>query len=237
MPNKNNNNVPAQTPALSRLAIFGPIPLLPGENAAAYDDLLVRVSGNLKPADIFEEMWVREIVDLSWELQRWRRHLLGFLATAIPKTLERILKPLAQNQPEAGSGRGSFIARLHAAEASLEGGSTLATDWAAGDPAAIERVDKLLASAGLTMDNVIAQTTASELDKIERFNRLVASAEWRRNAALREIDRHQTSFVQKLRSEIDKIEDAEFTIDASTDPAQQNAVGATKAITVKKDAA
>ena len=67
MPNKNNNNVPAQTPVLSRLAIFGPIPLLAGENAAAYDDLLARVSGNLKPSDIFEEIWVREIADLIWE--------------------------------------------------------------------------------------------------------------------------------------------------------------------------
>jgi hypothetical protein len=226
MPNKNNNNnVPAQTPALSRLAIFGPIPLLPGENAAAYDDLLARVSGNLKPSDIFEEIWVREIVDLIWESLRWRRHLVGFLATAIPKTLERILKPLAQNQPEAGSGRGSFIDRLHAAEASLKGGSTLVTDWAAGDPTAIERVNKLLASAGLTMDNVIAQTTASELEKIERFNRLIASAEWRRNTLLREIDRRRASFAQKVRSEIHRIEDAEFkTIEADTSAANQDAV-------------
>ena len=224
MPNKNNNNVPAQTPVLSRLAIFGPIPLLAGENAAAYDDLLARVSGNLKPSDIFEEIWVRENADLIWENLRWRRHLAGFIATAIPKTLERILEPLAQNQPEPGSRRGSFIARMHAAEASLKAGATLVTDWAAGDPAAIERVNKLLASAGLTMDNVIAQTTASELDKIERFNRLIASAGSRCNTQLREIEHHRAPFAQRLRAEIHKIEDAEFTIDSSTDTAEQNAI-------------
>ena len=68
----------------------------------------------------------------------------------------------------------------------------------------------LLASAGLTMDNVIAQATASELDKIERFNRLIASAEGRRNALLREIEHHRQPFAQRLRAEVHKIENAEF---------------------------
>lgn len=53
--------------ALSCLHIFGPPRLLKGEDAAAYDDLFARVSGNLKPSDIFEEIWVSEIVDLIWE--------------------------------------------------------------------------------------------------------------------------------------------------------------------------
>ena len=195
--------------ALSCLPIFGPPPLLKGEDAAAYDDLLIRVSGNLKPSDIFEEIWVREIADLIWESLRWRRHLASFLATAIARVLERILKPIAQNQPEVPRDT-SFLGKLRAAEASLNAGSTLAADWAVGDPAAIERVNALLASAGLTMDNVIAQATASELDKIERFNRLIASAEGRRNALLREIEHHRQPFAQRLRAEVHKIENAEF---------------------------
>ena len=209
MPNE-TNTVPARTSqALNRLAIFGPTPLLAGESAAAYDDLLAGVSGNLKPSDIFEEIWVREIADLIWESLRWRRHLASFLATAIARALERILKPIAQNQPEVPRDT-SFSGKVKAAEASLNAGSTLAADWAVGDPAAIERVKTLLASAGLTMDNVIAQATASELDKIERFNRLIASAEGRRNALLREIEHHRQPFAQRLRAEAHKIENAEF---------------------------
>jgi hypothetical protein len=54
-----------------------------------------------------------------------------------------------------------------------------------------------------------------ELDKLERFNRLIASAEWRRNATLREVERRRASFADKLRREVGKIEDAEFqTIEA-----------------------
>jgi hypothetical protein len=48
-------------------------PLLEGEDAAAYDELLVRISGAVKPTDIFEEIRIREIVDLVWGAFRLRR--------------------------------------------------------------------------------------------------------------------------------------------------------------------
>jgi len=64
------------------LALFGPPPLLEGEDAAAYDELLVRISGAVKPTDIFEEIWIREIVDLVWGAFRLRR-LKANLMTAV----------------------------------------------------------------------------------------------------------------------------------------------------------
>jgi hypothetical protein len=208
-----NEISPVPTPgsqALSRLPIFGPPALLPGEDAAAYDQLLASVSGNLKPSDIFEEIWVHEIVDLAWDSFRWRRLLAGFLQTAIPRELERILKPLLQNQPETSLGGTSLMSKLHAAMNPFNAGQKLAADWVARDPEAITHVNELLASAGMTMDHVHAQATASELEKIERFNRLNASAEGRRNTLLREIEHHRAPFAQRLRPEISKIEDAEF---------------------------
>jgi hypothetical protein len=57
----------------ARLDIFGPAPLIEGEDAAAYDELLVRISAAVKPADILEDIWVREIVDLVWGAFRLRR--------------------------------------------------------------------------------------------------------------------------------------------------------------------
>ena len=57
----------------------------------------------------------------------------------------------------------------------------LAKAWAARDQNAIKRVDKLLASAGLTMDAVMAQTLSISLDDIERIDRMIATAEVRRN--------------------------------------------------------
>jgi hypothetical protein len=51
-----------------RTNIFGPPPILEGEDAGAYDELLAQVSNGVKPTDVFEEIWIRDIVDLAWEI-------------------------------------------------------------------------------------------------------------------------------------------------------------------------
>lgn len=165
-----------QPPALPRasvaptsLALFGPPPLLEGENAAAYDELLARVSGAMKPTDIFEQIWVRDVVDLAWETFRLRRLKSSLLAANAPKGLRAILQTFTwRSNPEK-----------------------LVQGWAARDPAAIKTVDDGLASTGLTMDAVIAQTLSVKIDDIERIDRMIMTAEARRNAVLREVDRHR----------------------------------------------
>jgi hypothetical protein len=84
--------------------------------------------------------------------------------------------------------------------------------WAARERAAIRRVDKLLASAGLTMDAVMAQTLSIRLDDIERIDRMIATAEMRRNAILREVDRHRTTWGQELRRAAQQAEEAGFKL-------------------------
>jgi len=56
-------------------------------------------------------------------------------------------------------------------------------------PRPIELVDSLLARAGSSIDALVAEALADELDNIERIDRLTTIAETRRNAMLREIDR------------------------------------------------
>src|SRR5262249_48546171 len=71
--------------------------------------------------------------------------------------------------------------------------------WAARDKAAIKRVDELLASAGLTMDAVMAQTFCTYLDECERIGRMIASAQDCRDAAPHEIELHRARWGQELR--------------------------------------
>ncbi|MGC2469782.1 MAG: hypothetical protein WA439_07890, partial [Pseudolabrys sp.] len=73
-----------------------------------------------------------------------------------------------------------------------------------------KKVKKLLASVGLTMDAVMARILAIKLEQIERIDRLMMSAEARRNAVLREVDRHRASVAQALRQAADNIEDTQF---------------------------
>ena len=68
-------NIPAKLPtALKMMDLLfpGPPPLIPGEDAN-YQQLLAAVTNEMKPVDFMETFWTRDIVDLQWDIIRFRR--------------------------------------------------------------------------------------------------------------------------------------------------------------------
>jgi hypothetical protein len=122
-------------------SLFGPAPLIEGEDAAAYNEFLAKISSAVKPKDFLEEIWVRDLVDLSWEALRMRR------------IKARLLKPAL--------------------------------------------------SPGF-------YDYSTTIDSVERIDRMVMNAEARRNATLREIERHRSCMAEALRRATDDVVDAEF---------------------------
>ena len=55
------------------LEILGPPPILEGESLDNYNALHDRARSSVAPADVVEEIWVRDVVDLTWEVFRLRR--------------------------------------------------------------------------------------------------------------------------------------------------------------------
>ncbi len=181
---------PTSPAALTRtpcLALLGPRPLIDGEDGTNYDVILERISADVAPADFVEEIWVRNVVDLVWDSVRLRRLKSQLLHAAAHQGLERVLTPL--------------LGWLSA--------DKLSGKWASGDEEAISQVEALLGRAGLTIDDVMAQTLAARIDDVERIDRMVIIAEVRRDAVLREIRSRRAAFGQALRRAGDAI-DAEF---------------------------
>jgi len=168
--------------------LLGPPPLIEGENAAAYGELLKRISAAVKPEDILEEIWVRDVVDLVWEALRWRRLKSNLLAASTHAGLEKVLMSLCGYIEADG----------------------LAKSWARNEAAGRKEVKQLLASAGLSMDAVMAQTLSLKINEIERIDRMVMAAEVRRDATLREIERHRATLGLALRRETEQVEEGEF---------------------------
>jgi len=166
---------------------FGAPPLIAGEDAAAYDELLARVIQTVAPADFLEEMWVRDVVDLGWEAFRLRRLKAQLMTATADEGLEKLL---ARTLP------------WHVA-------NDLSRRWAARERSAIREADTLLRRTGLTMEAVTARTLAVRIDDVERIDHMIMLAERRRNAILREVGYHRAGFAQVLRRAGD-IEDAEF---------------------------
>ena len=86
---------------------------------------------------------------------------------------------------------------------------------AARDPSAIKSVEELLATVGRTIESVQSSALEMAIDCIGRIDRLIVSAEPRRNSAWREINRHRDrkAFARSLRDEVRNIENAEVKRD------------------------
>lgn len=62
MPRK-KNQLTVMSPTMIE-TVFGPAPVLEGEDAQAYEAFLERVLAAVNPSDVIEQMWTREVVDL-----------------------------------------------------------------------------------------------------------------------------------------------------------------------------
>ena len=187
--------VPAAEPdVLDRVIAIYAAPLLPGEKQADYAAIAARFVAASKPQDTIEEFLVRDVIDLTWEIFRLRRVKFGILKSSMGDGLRTILNSL-------GHGAGPMW---------LDTGDPLSQKWAAGDRNAQKEVEQLLKTAGLGIEEVTAKTLETKLDAFERLDRMLASAEARRNNALREIDRHRETLGAATRQSIEDIEDADF---------------------------
>jgi hypothetical protein len=52
--------------------LLGTAPLHEGEDPQQYQALLSEIARTVKPADVMEWLWVKDIVDLTWDILRYR---------------------------------------------------------------------------------------------------------------------------------------------------------------------
>ena len=175
---------------VARVIAMAPAPVLMGEDEAGYAGLAARVVGVSGPRDAIEELLLRDVIDLTWEILRLRRLKAGLLRASMSAGVSQVLETVGY--PYFQSER-------------------LSQDWAAGAAKARKQVDAVLAGAGLSIAEATAKTFESKIEVFEQIDRMQASAEARRNNALREIDRHREAAGAAARRAIDEVEDAEFS--------------------------
>ena len=174
--------------ATSIADLLGPPPVILGEDARKFEELHARITAAVKPREAIEEIWVRDVADLTWEVLRLRRLKASLLLTCAHAGLVRVLKPLVEST-EA---------------------EQLAVAWAKREAEAMAKVKRLLATSELPVDVIMAETLTLKLEQTERFEAMIAAAEARLAAALREVDRHREALAGALRAAVEAIEDAEF---------------------------
>jgi hypothetical protein len=162
-------------------ALLGDPPVLSTENPTLYWDMLDRFAKSVVPRNIIEWLWIKDIVDLSWEIARLRRY----------RTLQ--IETGRDNQ-----NAGIEYAREHADDPDLYSEYQLR-------PAEIEarrtapRLDTEADSAGLLI---------SDLDTYETVDKLLMAAELRRDRILRELDFRRERIAPLLRKTSNELIDA-----------------------------
>jgi hypothetical protein len=169
--------------------LLGPPPILSGEDSGAYEAFQHQIRTAVGPKDALEEIWVRDVTDLAWEVLRLRRLKAKLFRTTAHKGLTELL-------------------RWHVTGHEL---TFLVESWVLRDGKGIAKVKALLKSAELDEEAIFTETIAADAETFERFDRLIAQAEIRRNAILREIDRRRDALAQRLREATGKLlSDADF---------------------------
>ena len=184
-----SDHVSPVSAVINRLAAIAPAPLLPGEQEADYAEFALAIVKDARPRDAIEDLLTRDVIDLSWEVLRLRRLKAGLLRGAIGSGISAVMYRLGYDDDFVGE---------------------LAANWAAGKKAAQKTVAAALQKAQVTMEDVMAETLEGKIDSFERFDRLLASSEARRNNARQEIERHRAALGAAMRQAMDEIPDAEF---------------------------
>jgi hypothetical protein len=157
--------------AISRPSLFGPPPILEGEDAVAYDELFGRVCAAVKPVDVIDEMLMADGAALEWEVLRWRRLKLSLIRACGLKALEEFLR----GKLDYGQYRKHFTDELTtilqdnpAEDQAEDSAQTLMDQYARNEPDAVDKVNEILASIGQKMDDILYRAQARRAKELAR---------------------------------------------------------------------
>jgi len=174
-------------PALAALEedLFGPPDLLPSEDRDQYERLLAGVSAAVAPEDAVERIWVRDVVDITWEIHRLKtyktRRLFDNYADAIEKALV----------PKIGSS--------NAREA--------AEDWRQSEGSKeLQSLEGTFAELGMDWKGVAAAAYVQSIGLFERFDAAITSLEFRRSVLFRDMEKRREALARRTRESMRDLE-------------------------------
>ena len=151
---------------VQRLAFFGPPPLLEGEDAALYDDLVGRMCAAVKPVDIIDELYIADLVTLEWEIMRGRRLKFSQLQEIAQNEVEEFLKDRLDFEAYADASAEALAETLadilpESPQKNLaEEANELAHQYVRSQPDAVKKVRVLLDAARLDAEQILDEIKA-----------------------------------------------------------------------------
>jgi len=201
---------------------LGPPPLLTFEDFDAYERVLNQMAQAITPQDFVEWTWLKDIVDLGWEVGRARRARVLRLRNACCDAISNHLRKPNSRETYERDFPGQLLDRIELgadyerrkAESLVhfegktmgeDGGSFVHDDdseeW-------IKIVSDFLEVIKLPRESILDAAYQLALEDLEVLQRVIDNAVGRRNAILREIDRRRDALSRRMRGAVPSLDDA-----------------------------
>jgi dsDNA-binding SOS-regulon protein len=170
-------------------ALLGKRPLIFGEKPDVYDALLSRVAAAVDPQDTIEWLYLKDVVDITWEIQRLRRFQTSIINNKRRDALGNIIAAVLDVGENATK---VMVDRKN-----------LADKFIAGDEETKKLVEPQMKKYDLDDDSVMAEAFDRKLESIEAIDQMLTRAEVRRDRMLEQIACHREAFAQRMRKVAD----------------------------------
>ena len=174
-------------------ALLPGVPLLITESKDEFERIREALDYQIKPRGIIEQIYVEDIAYLVWEILRLRRSKTAIINLAFRGALKKVVAQLSREPGELGRGVDDRAEEL-------------AHQWFS-DPDIKKQIAGLLGEFGLDETAIEAEAFRKSADDLERIDRLMASAEARRDKALVCIAQYRGDFGALLRESSDRLID------------------------------
>jgi hypothetical protein len=163
-----------------------PSGLLPGEDRQDFEAIRQMMIDDIKPETNLEWLWVFDLVELSWEILRYRRLKQKILQASRVQAIEAVLQRLdGAGMPECALQNMRLQTKRNA------------TEWLE-EPGAAKEIETRLERHRIDVVAINAEVFIQTRDTFALFDGLMQSAQSRRFILLREINSRRGSVAQKL---------------------------------------
>ena len=178
-------------------SLFQKTPLLSHEDPQPYWALLRLFAQEIKPGDTIEWLWLKDILDQSWEIIRLHLIKAALIDVGKRAAIAEIFAPGWDY-----TGPVFYRARDEALK--------LADEWF--NTKSRSETESRLQKYGLDADSITAVSFSMQASKLEAVERMLAELEFRRNNTLREYEARRERLGRMLRQASDTIINAESSV-------------------------
>ena len=148
-------------------SVLGSPTMLAGDNEEQFSRLESAIIAHLKPQDVFEEIWTREIVELLFDIMRLRRWKVRLLEVNERNALDQ------------------YIWRNYSRPL---GTDPLLSQWMKREPEAQKKIFDFISPVDRSYEHVEANTVIHNIDVLSSLDSMLLAIEKRKDGVIKELE-------------------------------------------------